>query len=75
MSGNEQESARAQVDADPRLEQLNEEIRRLESEAATWGSPVKRMRLEAIRRARAAIARTRLRLDWSRLGTDGAGMI
>ncbi len=67
-------NARAATGAGARIEHLDEEIRRRENETATWGNPLERSRLEAIRRARQQNARARLRTELARLGTDGSGL-
>jgi hypothetical protein len=54
------------------VEHLDNEIRRLEREPSTWASPLRRARLEAIRRMRQGAERFRLQVGWSRLGTDGS---
>ena len=72
MSGNLKGNGCERSGADTRLESLDREIRRLEDRVATWVDPVARTRLEAIRKRRARVERTRLAMGWSMLGTDGS---
>lgn len=72
MSGNGKENTLTRSGADARIAHLDDEIRRLEAEAATWGNPLKQTRLQACKRMRQAIERARLQMGWAMLGTDGS---